>query len=85
MKEKVITIFRKKCSTDIDKLTEGLLAYGVDPDSVQVVINKDAPDICTFFRVNELPTVLLFSDGDEVKRLEGENITTQEMLAFLNS
>jgi thiol-disulfide isomerase/thioredoxin len=85
MSERVITIFRKKCSVEMDKLVEGLLAYGVDPDSVQVVINKDAPDICTFFRVNELPTVLLFSDGDEVKRLKGENITAQEILAFLNS
>lgn len=81
--ERVITIFRKKRSAEIDKLQEGLLGYSVDPDCIQTIINKEAPDIVTFFRVHDLPTVLLFTDGEEIKRLVGKQITTEEIIAFL--
>ena len=82
--ERVITIFRKKRSAEMDKLQEGLLDYGVDPDCIQRIINKEAPDIVTFFRVHNLPTVLLFSDGEEVKRLVGKEIEVSTVLEFLN-
>lgn len=84
MTEKVVTIFRKKRSAEMDKLHEGLLGYGVDSECIQTIINKEAPDITTFFRVYDLPTVLLFSDGEEVKRLVGKEIEVSTILEFLN-
>ena len=45
MNEKVVTIFRKKRSVEMDKLHEGLLGYGVDPECIQTIINKEA-ELC---------------------------------------
>lgn len=81
--ENIITIFRKKQSVAMDKFHESLLAYGIDPDRVQVIISKEAPDIVTFFRVHTLPTVLLFTDGEEIQRLTAKEINTNTLIQFL--
>lgn len=81
--EKIITIFRKKQSVAMDKVHESLLAYGIDPDSVQSIYQDESPAMFTFFRVDKLPTVLLFSDGEETKRLTGKKIEVQTLVNFL--
>lgn len=83
MLDKVVTMFRNKRSVSMDKIYEGLIGDGIDPDVIQIIYTKESPEFFTFFGVHEMPTVLLFSNGEEIKRLVGKEITTEEILAFL--
>jgi thiol-disulfide isomerase/thioredoxin len=81
--EKVITFFRKRRDVSSDRIYESLLGYGVEPDSIQVIYQHESPEFFTFFNVHTLPTVLLFSEGDEVKRLVGKEIEVNALINFL--
>lgn len=83
--ERVVTIFRRRRDTVSDKLAEALTAYGIDPDLIQTIYQKESPEMLTFFRVESLPSVLCFAEGEEVSRLVGKEIETNTLLDFLNS
>lgn len=71
MSERIVTIFRtKQCQTG-KKLVEALQQEDIDQEQMQVVYIDEQPDIATFFRIKVSPTVLLFSDGEETERHEG--------------
>ncbi len=81
--ERVITIFRKRRDVNSDKIYEALIAYGIDVDTVQNIYQNESPGIVTFFRVHTLPTVLLFTDGEEIQRLVGKEIDVNTLVQFL--
>jgi thioredoxin-like negative regulator of GroEL len=72
MKEKVVTIFRTKQCQHGKKLREALQHEDVDQEAVQVVYINDSPEISTFFGIKVSPTVILFEDGEEAERHEGD-------------
>jgi thioredoxin-like negative regulator of GroEL len=71
MKDKIVTIFRTKQCRYGKQLTEAVRALPLNQESIQVVYINEEPDIATFFRIYESPTVLLFEDGEETVRHEG--------------
>lgn len=81
--DNIVTIFRKRRDIDSDKLYESLLTYGVDPDTIQRIYQNESPDLFTFFRVDKLPTVLCFANGEETKHLIGKEIDINTLINFL--
>lgn len=81
--DKVITIFRNRRSVAMDRLYEGLLGSGIDVDLIQIIYINESPEFFTFFGVHETPCILLFSDGEETKRLVGKEIDTNTLIEFL--
>lgn len=81
--DKIVTIFRKRRDINSDKTYESLLVYGIDPDAIQRIYQNESPALFTFFRVHTLPTVLLFTDGEEIQRLTGKEIDTNTLINFL--
>jgi thioredoxin-like negative regulator of GroEL len=71
MKEKVVTIFRTKQCQQSRKIREALQHEDIDQESIQVVYINESPEISTFFGIRVSPTVLLFEDGEETERHEG--------------
>lgn len=82
--ENIITIFRKRRDVNSDKIYEALIAYGIDVDTVQTIYQNESPSMFTFFQVDKIPTVLLFSDGEETKRLVGKEIDVNTLIQFLS-
>lgn len=83
--ERVITIFRKRRDVNSDKTYESLLAYGIAPDAIQTIYSNESPEFFTFFGVHKTPTVLCFADGEETKRLIGnDEINTNTLIQFLS-
>jgi thioredoxin-like negative regulator of GroEL len=83
MKEKVITIFHTEHCKQGNDLVSYLLSHqDIDPEKVQVILINESPEMSTFFRVMESPTVLMFEDGEETVRYEGV-VPPEFILAFL--
>ena len=84
MKEKVVTIFRTKQCQQGKKLREALEHEDIDQEQVQVVYINESPEISTFFGIKVSPTMLLFEDGEETERHEG-NVSPSIPFNFLVS
>ena len=81
--DKVITIFRNRRSVAMDRLYEGLVGFGIEADLIQTIYINESPEFFTFFGVHETPTILCFTEGDEIKRLIGKEIDTNTLINFL--
>lgn len=84
MSEKIVTIFRTKQCKQGKSLTSAVRALGVDQEAVQVVYMGDSPEISTFFRVYESPTILLFNHTEEVIRYTGRDATVDKVKRFMD-
>lgn len=82
--EKVITIFRTKQCKQGKALREVLNHEDIDQDCVQVVYINESPAIATFFGVTKSPTVLLFEEGEEIERYEGDEIRTHTVATIFD-
>jgi thioredoxin-like negative regulator of GroEL len=73
MSEKILTLFRTKSSKD-GKILSSLLKeseVGLEQECIQTVYMEQNADITTFFGIKANPTILLFEQGEEVRRYEG--------------
>ena len=71
--EKVLTLFRTKSSKDGKTLSSLLKEHnvGVDQECIQTVYIEQEAAIATFFGIKVNPTILLFEEGEEIRRYEG--------------
>jgi thioredoxin-like negative regulator of GroEL len=83
--EKVLTLFRTKSSKDGKVLSSLLIEHnvGLDKECIQTVYIEQEAAISTFFGIKVNPTILLFEEGEEVRRYEGviSLPTLQEFIA----